>query len=50
MRYRGNERAVHHDIDMMLLQVLVGWSNSQMVMAFRGTASLTNAWADIKVS
>ena len=28
---------------------LVGWSNKTIVLAFRGTASMTNALSDIQV-
>ena len=31
------------------VKCLVAWSNENMVVAFRGTANLTNAFADIKV-
>ena len=29
---------------------LMGWSNDTIVVAFRGTASMTNAWSDLQVS
>lgn len=28
---------------------LMGWSDSKIVLAFRGTASITNAWSDLQV-
>ena len=28
---------------------LLGWSDSKIVLAFRGTASISNAWADLQV-
>ena len=31
------------------VKCLVAWSNTYLVIAFRGTANLTNAFADIKV-
>ena len=29
---------------------LMGWSDDKIVVAFRGTASMTNAWSDVQVS
>lgn len=28
---------------------LMGWNDSTIVLAFRGTASITNAWSDLQV-
>ena len=28
---------------------LMGWSETKIVLAFRGTASMTNAWSDVQV-
>ena len=28
---------------------LLGWNNSKIVLAFRGTASISNAWSDLQV-
>ena len=28
---------------------LMGWNNNAVVVAFRGTASMTNAWPDLQV-
>lgn len=28
---------------------LMGWNNDQIVLAFRGTASLRNVWSDLQV-
>ena len=33
-----------------LTQVLLGWSKSCIVLAFRGTANAVNAWTDLKVA
>lgn len=32
------------------VKCLVAWSNETLVVSFRGTANLTNAFADIRVS
>lgn len=29
---------------------LMGWSDNTIVLSFRGTASMTNAWSDLQVS
>ena len=28
---------------------LMGWSDSKIVLAFRGTASMSNVWSDVQV-